>query len=297
MSKPYDATVKDLLETAPADWLRFLGRPDTGPVRLIDADLSTVTTQADKLFHVGDSSPWLLHLEFQTSRDVWLPQRMRKYNALAAERHRLPVSSAVVLLRPVADGAELTGLLRERHRLDRRELRFPYTVVRVWQVPVDTLLAGGPGTLPLVPLGDVRRDRLPEVMRRSADRLKAEVSEAEAKKLWAATYILMGLRYPVELAEKLLPGGIAMEESVTYQDLIRRGLERGRAEGQAEGQAEGAIEEARRLLLRQGHKKFGPPDDTVRASLAALTDLGRLEELSERLLDAATWQQLLGNGG
>jgi hypothetical protein len=120
VSKPYDATIKDLLETAPADWLRFLGRPDPGPVHLIDADLSTVTTQADKLFHVGEASPWLLHLEFQASRDVWLPQRMRKYNALAAERHQLPVSSAVVLLRPDADSAELTGMLRERHRLDRR---------------------------------------------------------------------------------------------------------------------------------------------------------------------------------
>ena len=37
-------SLKDLLEAAPADWLRFLGRPDPGPVRLIDADLSTVTT-------------------------------------------------------------------------------------------------------------------------------------------------------------------------------------------------------------------------------------------------------------
>jgi predicted transposase YdaD len=281
VSKPYDATVKDLLETAPADWLRFLGRPDAGPVRLIDADLSTVTTQADKLFHVGDPSPWLLHLEFQTSRDVWLPQRMRKYNALAAERHQLPVSSAVVLLRPDADGVELTGLLRERHRLDRRELRFPYTVVRVWQVPVDTLLTGGPGTLPLVPLGDVEPDRLPEVMRRAGDRLKAEVSKPVAEKLWAATYVLMGLRYTEAVSDQVLLGVIAMEESVTYQAILRKGEERGR------------VKEARRMLLVLGREKFGAPDDAAQATLDAIDDRQRLEELSKRLFGASTWRELL----
>jgi hypothetical protein len=44
-----------LLETAPADWLAFLGHPAPGRVRLIDADLSTVTTAADKVLLVEEA--------------------------------------------------------------------------------------------------------------------------------------------------------------------------------------------------------------------------------------------------
>jgi predicted transposase YdaD len=81
---------------------------------------------------------------------------------------------------------------------------------------------------------------------------------------------------------------VAVKESATYQEIIREGMEL--------GEAKGAINEARRVLLRQGRKKFGPPDDATLASLEALTDLGRLEELIDRILDASSWQQLLGNG-
>jgi hypothetical protein len=173
MSKPYDATIKDLLETAPADWLSFLGHPTVAPVRLIDADLSTVTTQADKVFRIDEAYPWLLHLELQTGRDGLLPWRARKYNALLAERHGLPVSSVIVLLREHADGPELDGLLRETHRIDGREHLFPYVVVRLWRQPVGSLLQGGVGTLPLAPLC-VTSDALPPVVERMRERLAGE---------------------------------------------------------------------------------------------------------------------------
>ncbi len=68
---------------------------------------------------------------------------------------------------------------------------------------------------------------------------------------------------------------------------------------QAESRLARGVDEARaleavRLILRQGQKKFGPPAAPVRAALSAVTDLDRLEALGERLLDAASWEQLLG---
>lgn len=68
MSKPRDATMKALLEIRPADWLPFLGQPPVQPVTVIDADVSTVTAAGDKVIHVGDDPPWLLHLEFLTEQ-------------------------------------------------------------------------------------------------------------------------------------------------------------------------------------------------------------------------------------
>jgi hypothetical protein len=72
-----------------------------------------------------------------------------------------------------------------------------------------------------------------------------------------------------------------MEESVTYQAIISKGV------------AKGAVEEARKFLLRQGRKRFGSPDAQILATLEAISDVNHLESLGERLLDVASWQELL----
>ena len=53
------------------------------------------------------------------------------------------------------------------------------------------------------------------------------------------------------------------------------------------------IEEARTILLRLGRKKFGPPDARVEAQIAAVEDFDRLDKLICRLLDVASWEELL----
>ena len=56
---------------------------------------------------------------------------------------------------------------------------------------------------------------------------------------------------------------------------------------------EGAVEEAKKLILRFGQKSLGAPGETVTATLAAITDLERLERLHDRLGDVKSWQELL----
>jgi predicted transposase YdaD len=118
-----------------------------------------------------------------------------------------------------------------------------------------------------------------------------------AAKLWSATYVLMGLRFDQALIENVLSGVQQMEESVTYQAILQRGEERGRAQGRVEGRAEGAkearVEEAAKLLLRQGSKKFGVPSESQHTALRAITDLAHLEALVDRILDVSTWDELL----
>ncbi len=43
----------------------------------------------------------------------------------------------------------------------------------------------------------------------------------------------------------------------------------------------------------QGEAKFGPPDDATRAAINAMSDLERLDELAVRLMNAASWQELV----
>lgn len=63
--------------------------------------------------------------------------------------------------------------------------------------------------------------------------------------------------------------------------------------GSDRGSNRGAIEEARAIVLRLGCMRFGPPDTRTTAAIKAIAELDRIEQLSERLLDVSTWQELL----
>jgi hypothetical protein len=124
---------------------------------------------------------------------------------------------------------------------------FRYLVVRVWQQPVDAVLAGGLATLPLAPLAAGAEAALPDVMRRMSARLGRETTPAAAAQLWTATYALMGLRHDEEVTRSLLRGVRNVRESVTYQAIL---------EG---GRAEGRTDEARRIVLRLGARSSVRP--------------------------------------
>src|SRR5436190_4044231 len=106
-AKPFDPTLKDMVETEPVSWPAFVGKP-TGPTTVIDADIATVSGAADKVLHVAADPPYLLHLEFVAGHDVTtLPRKLHVRNGLLEDRHDLRVRSGVVLLHPEADSPQL----------------------------------------------------------------------------------------------------------------------------------------------------------------------------------------------
>lgn len=191
------------------------------------------------------------------------------------------VRSVLILLRPEADSPRLTGVYRLAFPGEAPYLEFRYRVVRAWEVPVERFLGGGLGVLPLAPLADLPEEALPGVIRRMQERLRREATLEVAEVLWTATYVLMGLRYADAVAARLLEGVIAMEDSVTYQAIIRKGA------------ARGALDEVKKVLLRQGTRKFGSPTAETTAALQAIPDLPRLERMVDRMFDAISWDDLL----
>ena len=281
MSKRFDAILKHLPEDYPQDWALLAGVKRLAPVTVVDADVSTVTAAADKVLRVDEPDPWLLHLEFQASYDATLSQRLLQYNVLLGVRHSLPVRSVAILLRPEADGKSMTGHVRWKLPHGKIYLEFEYNVIRLWQLAPEAILAGGIGTLPLLPLTRVARPDLPRLIREMAKRLHREASHADVDSLWTATYVLMGLEYEEGFASQLLQGVRSMKESVTYQAILKEGREEGR-------------EEARRILLALGAKRFGKPSAKVRRTVATITEPAVFEDLATRLLDVESWADLLG---
>jgi predicted transposase YdaD len=288
-AKTFDPTLKALVEYGPRDWLALVGGP-RARATIIDADIATVSGAADKVIHVGGEPPYLLHLEFVSGHDsATLPGSLNVRNVLLEDRHGLPVRSVAVLLRPESDSPQLSGVRLRSFPGEEPYNVFRYDVIRVWQLPAERLLAGGFWTLPLAPISAVTEADLPGIIQRMEERVGRR-ARGRAPAFWAATFILMGLRYSSALAAQLLRRMVTMRESATYQAI----LEEGRAEGLARGQVIGAVGEARNFLRLQGEHRFGPPDARTVAALQAIADLPRLEELGVRLLSAASWHELLG---
>jgi hypothetical protein len=282
-TKPYDATLKDLIEEDGAAWAGLIRSVPVRRATVIDADVSTVTAASDKVVRVEDDlGEWLLNLDPLSSRDPEYPERLHLYSTILGRRHRLRVRSVALLLRREANASNLTGVLEERHPDEELPyLVFRYHVVHVWRLGLAPLLQGGLGTLPLAALTDEAEADLPGVIEQIDRRLQKDAAPAWRAKALAATYVLLGLRYPDVVIEPLFRGVTGMEESSTYQ-LIK-----------AKGRVEGTVEEARKFLLRLGRRKLGEPDAATLLAVEGLTDLERLEALGERLLIVSSWQELL----
>ncbi len=72
-----------------------------------------------------------------------------------------------------------------------------------------------------------------------------------------------------------------MRESSTYQAIL------------SEGEIIGRIEEARKMILMLGRKRFGELPPLMRISLDALSDVDALDKIIERILDVESWDELL----
>ena len=285
-----------------------------GEVRILNVDLSTITTEADSVLLVQEIEPWLVHLEFQSSYDRTLPQRLQRDNTLVNYRHQLPVQSIARRSVSDADGPAMTGLLQQRLPDGLIYHEFRYNVVRTWERPAAEILAGGLATLPLAPLARLNENELPAVIQAMQQRLDREATTSQAGMFWTATYVLMGLKYPDELIDRLLEGVQNMKESVTYQKILRDGprresrwdatrgcarresrwdATRDAREGIAVGRDEGCAEEARRILRQLGIRRFEMPAPHIEAALDAIADLERLEQLAVRVFEAKTWDELL----
>jgi hypothetical protein len=60
--------------------------------------------------------------------------------------------STIVLLRPAADGPDIKGIYERRYRNGDVYDWFRYDVVRIWEHPVEEILASGLPVLPLAPV-------------------------------------------------------------------------------------------------------------------------------------------------
>jgi hypothetical protein len=284
-TKPFDDTFKDVLELSPAGWAeRLLGGPVTS-ADFIDADVATVTAAADKVLRVQrPGGALLLNPEAWSGHAGTAPGQAHLYSTLLTNRHELPVRSVIILLRPEANATNLTGVMELRELPEDPEpyLVFRYRVVRLWQEPLAPFLSGPAAMLPFAPLTDEGGRDLPATVERVVRRIRAETSPEVAGTMEAATFVLLGLRHEADVLPRASEEIKEMEESTTYQWIIRK------------GEARGALQSLQQTLLQLGARKFkATAPEGVRVAIEAITDTERLTALTLRILDVGSWDDLL----
>jgi predicted transposase YdaD len=282
----FDATLKDLAALDPRQFLAGVDAAPTLPVCVLTVDLSTVTASTDIVFGLGDPLQEVVQVDVQSGPDASKHRDLLAYHALLHRHYRVPVHSILLFLRRQAQLSTQEGNIAYAPRPGRGKMDFGYEVVAMWERPVEAWLAGGLPLLPLTPLcrmpdGMTVEDGARWAVLRMVERLEREAAPEVTRRLKTAALILSGLRFRKPQVAALFAGVAGMRESEGYQLILD------------EGRDEGLILGVQRTILHQGRTKFGEPDDATRTALARVTDIDRLDRLSERLLHASTWDELL----
>jgi hypothetical protein len=282
MAMTFDATLKDMGRDSPQGFLATFDQPPTGPVRLLNVDLSTVTALADLILGLGEPLAEIIHFDFQSSAAAWKHADAMAYHALLFAHYHVPVHTVILLLRPAAAHSNMHGAIHYAPRPGRGSMAFSYEIVRLWEWPVDVLLAADLGVTPLAMLGRLPEelsleDGLAAVAGRVVERLLNEAPPERARKLLTDAFLLTGLRVRRDVAARIFRGVRAMQESDTYLAILDEGREK----------------HAKKTVLLVGEKRLGAPDESVKAQLAGITDLERLDRMILQAVTASGWQEIL----
>ncbi|MBY0230616.1 MAG: hypothetical protein K2W96_15125 [Gemmataceae bacterium] len=284
MPHPFDATLKDLGRENAADFLALFDQPTTDKVKPLNVDLSTVTAGADIVLGIGDPLREIIHIDFQAGPDADKGRDVAAYNILLHRHYRVPVHSVLVLLRPKAVLAAVNGEMAYAARPGRGRMDFGYEVVHLWEVPVERILAGPLGTLPLAVLGQLPAGvdqvaGLTDVVRRVLGRLLAEAGPGRIERLQVSMAELMGLLMKRNEVRNIIAGvnTILAPGHPFYDGMVDLGEEI----------------QLKKSILKFGKRKLGEADEVVRARLEEIDDLERLDRIEDRVLDALSWDDLL----
>lgn len=151
-----------------------------------------------------------------------------------------------------------------------------YRVIRMWEQD-SALFLNNSALLSLAPL---TRTNSPRKLLSQVAANVAKIEDRETKQEIAAyAEILAGLRFEKDFIRQLLSEDI-MQESVIYQDILRKGEERGEERGEKRGEVKGK----RNTLIRQLNRRFGEIDSLLVDQIQILT-VEKLDDLAEELLD------------
>ncbi len=171
--------------------------------------------------------------------------------------------------------------------------RVPLEAFHLWRLSARRVLARRQVVLyPFVPLMRDPRGGRGLLTDLGAHIMEDVDTEKERRDLRAAAYFIAAKRFDEGLLRAVLGGVEEMAKTDLGQKLIELGEARGEARGKAIGEARGEARGKRQTLLRLLRAKFGAVPEEVARRVEAEADIARLDALLERILTAASIQEM-----
>lgn len=270
----YDQAMKLVVAADPYAMVKFILRyadvnlqaDGITVVAMLNTEFEGYEVEADGLLllRTRDGEEFLLHIEFQSSRDTTMPDRQLEYCLRARTKHGpLPIISCVIYLRKDGNMPEPT-LCWQLHN-GQKLLLFDYVCIKLWELTREELLAlKQPALLPLALLtkDNIDRTMVKEMFQSLLDNrlqdlcLAGEIFAALVLKEDDLAWLKQELLMMTDLF-KDSPAYYWLTDHVREEGLARgleQGREQGREEGLARGRAEGR-EEGREQGLEQGREE------------------------------------------
>ena len=282
----YDVALKLLLQGSATLIMREL--TGTAVAKWLDVELPKVQNlRLDLLGETVDGG--LVHVELQSSNDAAMPLRMAEY-CLGVFRlfGRFPRQVVLYVGEPQ---------LRMENALRGPNVSFWYRLIDIRTLDGDRLLESDAVGDNVIAILARLRDHEGAV-RKIVERI-AGLAAAERETALAQLVILAGLRHlsrTVEQERRKMPIDIDIREHEVLGPMFKEAEQKGRQEGLQKGLQKGLLEGLQvgelTVLRRQTEKRFGALPSWAAEKLATLS-ASELEDLSERVLDAKSLDELL----
>jgi predicted transposase YdaD len=268
-----DALCKRLAKEYPEQFAHWLFGTK-GKVEVEKTELSREPIRADAVIFSSEANE-TLHGEFQTTMksDVAVPLRFLDYYVGFKRRHPMRrVRQVLVVLKPTEE--------RIPDRYEDERTWHEYDVVKMWEQDPAVLLHHE-GLLPLATLcRAASAEQLLQDVAVQVLQIKTRERRGEALN-WAR--MLAGLRYNRKLIGSILKETDMLEESVIYQDILRKGRKQGLQQGLQQGLEQG-LERERKLVMRLLERALGKLSARTRKQIEAL-NADQLEKLGEEFVE------------
>jgi hypothetical protein len=273
----YDVALKQLLKGSAPLTLRVL--TGTTIARWLDMELpkgqKVQNLRLDLLGQTAEGG--LIHLELQSSNDAAMPFRMLEY-CLGVQRMCGQFPRQILLYVGEAP-------MRMQSELRGPDLSFQYNLIDIRTLDGDGLLESeAVGDNLIAILAQLRDDK--EAVHRILERI-ARLAMTERETALAQLMILAGLRHlagAVEEETRKMPIDLDIRDHEVIGPWIIEAEQKGIEQGLRAGELT--------VLRRQIEKRFGALPSWAREKLASMPP-SELEDLSERVLDAASLDDLL----
>ncbi|MBV9258610.1 MAG: hypothetical protein JO215_11375 [Ktedonobacteraceae bacterium] len=275
MAKPWDDAMKRLVRENPQHFVGWLLKGAQFK-DFLSIELKSWTIEADTLLCVvlADGKELLLHIEFQSTDDTNMAQRLLEYNVLATREHKKNVYSCVIYLRKANNVPEspLIWTTPDGYEI----LRFHFVVIKLWELSAEDIMEMGLiGLLPLIPLTKNGKEYTT-----TEKMIEAIVVEQPGLLEWAK--IFAGLVFKDKADHEWLERKFAMYNDIISESwVIQEAVQKGKLEGLRIG------------ILTFIQSNFPELVDLTKKQIDSVTDPALLEILLTQVNSAKSTQDIL----